>query len=121
VYSYVGKIRGPIPYGVLLIDIIFPLIPVERLPGQQPIGNIIAQVRPNITVSLVSSKVQDVITTPINKYEYKNHYDNTKKIVTIIGNPSDGGLPLGLYDYRNNNSLQETGAIETKTLYSITY
>jgi len=115
VYSYNGNLRGPVPYGVLLVDVIFPTVVTTPSPGQPQQGKIVAQIRPNITVSLVPTVVGDLTTVGLIKYQFINHYDDTKKTVTIT--LGSNGLPTP--DYINNNSIQDVGAIETKVLYNV--
>jgi hypothetical protein len=115
VYSYNGNLRGPVPYGVLLVDVIFPTVVTTPASGQPQQGKIVAQIRPNITVSLVPTVVGDLTTVGLIKYQFTNHYDDTKKTVTIT--LGSNGLPTP--DYINNNSIQDVGAIETKVLYNV--
>ena len=115
VYSYNGNLRGPLPYGVLLVDVIFPTVVSTPSPGQPQQGKIVAQIRPNITASLVPTVLGDLTTVGLIKYQFTNHYDDTKKTITIA--LGTDGLPTP--DFVNNNSLQDVGAIETKVLYNV--
>ena len=115
VYAYFGNLRGPIPYGVLLVDVVFPILATTPAPGMTPQGKIIAQIRPNITVSLQSTIVSNLSTFSLNKYEYTNYYDYTKKTITIPMGTDGGSTP----DYVNNNSIQDANEIETKILYNM--
>jgi hypothetical protein len=120
VYSYSGNLRGPIPYGVLLVDIIFPTVVTTPAPGMSQQGKIVAQVRPNITVSLKPTTLTNISEVGLTKYEYVNHYNDSKVIKTITGIPSDGGTDAGgTYNYINNNSMNDIGAIENKMLYDV--
>ena len=115
VYAYFDNLRGPVPYGVLLVDVIFPTIVTTPAAGQPQQGKIIAQIRPNITVSLVPTVTGDLTTVGLVKYQLANYYDDTKKTITIAA--GSDGLPTP--DYINNNSIQDVGAIETKILYNV--
>jgi len=117
VYSYNGNLRGPVPYGVLLVDVIFPTTVTTPAAGSPQQGQIVAQVRPNITVSLQPTTVTNISARVLTKYEYINHYDDTKKIKTVPGLPSDGAG--GTYNYINNNSMNDVGSIENKMLYNV--
>jgi hypothetical protein len=76
--------------------------------GQPPQGKIIAQIRPNITVSLVPTVTGDLTTVGLAKYQFTNYYENTKKTITIGSLSTDGGSTP---DYVNNNSIQEADSI----------
>jgi hypothetical protein len=115
VYSYAGNLRGPVPYGVLLVDVIFPTIVTTPAAGQPQQGKIVAQIRPNITVSLVPTVSGDLTTTGLRKYLFTNYYDDTKKTITIALATDGNSVP----DYVNNNSIQEADSIETKVLYNV--
>jgi hypothetical protein len=108
VYAYFGKKRGAAPYGILLIDIVGALNPLKY---------IFAQIRSNISVSLV--KTDSAL--KYNKYEYFNHYSNKKDIINIvpdIATLDQNGLDTYKYE-RWSNSFGSTNynVLERATLF----
>ena len=108
VYPYFGNIRGPAPTKVLCVDF-FPT------PGVSESYTGIAQLRPNISVSLVPDRFTVPETTRHRVYEYYNHLTKQKKIRTL---PWRRNSLTGEFTYNlANNRLQDDDSLETKTLF----
>ena len=112
VYPYFGNIRGPVPTKVLCVDF-FPTLGVaDNYTG-------VAQLRPNISVSLFPDRFTVPETTRHRVYQYYNHFTKQKQIRRI---PWRSGPVYveGEFKYNLvNNALQYNGALEKKTLFGV--
>ena len=109
VYPYFGKIRGPAPYSVLLLEI--------KGGSTNTNKQIYAKIRPNISVTLIEKNLM----LKHNVYEYFNHYKNQKQILTVPLRATDGTYPVEYDENKHANSFGDIGddkyTLEMATLF----
>ena len=109
VYPYFGNLRGPVPTKVLCVDM-FPT------PSFYSSYSVLAQLRPNISVSLTPDRFSVPERLRHRLYQYYNPVTNNKTVRQVAWRrPS---LPPGPFTFHlANNSIQENDALATKTLF----
>jgi hypothetical protein len=109
VYPYFGNLRGPVPTKVLCVDI-FPT------PSVSSSYTILAQLRPNISVSLTPDRFSVPERSRHRLYQYYNALTKQKTVRQLTWRGPT--TPAGPFTFHlANNSIQSNNALATRTLF----